>query len=67
MAEVVIQVRKNGPYKVTGEINIEDMDGNAISSDGQGSVFLCRCGHSKEKPFCDGAHHRCGWKDAAEE
>jgi CDGSH-type Zn-finger protein len=26
-------------------------------------VFLCRCGASKNKPFCDGSHRRVGLKD----
>jgi len=62
MDEVVIEVRTNGPYKVTGPVKLVDMDGNAIPREGEGAIFLCRCGQSGEKPFCDGSHKRCGWK-----
>ncbi len=52
---VVITVRDNGPYRVTGPVVLEDADGNRFEIAG-GRVALCRCGHSQTKPFCDGAH-----------
>ncbi|MCC6729281.1 MAG: CDGSH iron-sulfur domain-containing protein [Chthonomonadales bacterium] len=67
MGEVVIQVRRNGPYRVTGEVRLVDLEGNEIPIDtGEGSIFLCRCGQSRGKPFCDGTHKRCGWADGTE-
>ncbi len=51
---VVITVRDDGPYRVTGPVVLEDADGNRF--DVAGRVALCRCGHSQTKPFCDGAH-----------
>ena len=57
------QVRplKNGPYMVTGVEKVTDSSGkNDLSLEGiaddQGTVFLCRCGMSATKPFCDGTH-----------
>jgi CDGSH iron-sulfur domain-containing protein 3 len=66
MADVTIKVRTNGPYQVSGEVTIVDMAGNKIAPDGDGDVFLCRCGQSGEKPFCDGSHKRLAWKDGSE-
>lgn len=43
-----------GPLWVTGYIPIERADGQPFEV--RNRVTLCRCGHSKKKPFCDGAH-----------
>jgi CDGSH-type Zn-finger protein len=56
MAEVEIKVRKNGPYKVTGPVRIVDPDGNELELPEGDSIVLCRCGHSRTKPFCDKSH-----------
>jgi len=49
-----ITVLENGPYLVKGTITLIDQNGNAETKDG--NTALCRCGLSKNKPFCDGAH-----------
>ena len=59
MADVKIQTRKNGPLRVEGPITLIDHDGNAFKVDD--TYYLCRCGQSAKKPFCDGAHRGCGW------
>jgi CDGSH-type Zn-finger protein len=47
-------IAKNGPYDVVGSPELRDPDGNVPES---GEHYaLCRCGRSKNKPFCDGAH-----------
>jgi CDGSH-type Zn-finger protein len=66
MDEVVIKVRENGPYKVTGPITLIDADGNEFELPDDGKpIVLCRCGGSTTKPFCDGTHSKVGF-DAAE-
>jgi len=67
MADVTIQVRKNGPYRIQGEITLIDHDGNPIPiPEGKTVISLCRCGASVTKPFCDGTHSRIGFKGAEE-
>ncbi len=61
MHDVVIKVRDNGPYKVTGPVTIIDVDGNAFAID-DGPVVLCRCGLSQTKPFCDASHKAGGFE-----
>ena len=53
--EPAITVSKDGPYRVTGGIPIEGGDPRAQGSSTE-HYALCRCGHSKNKPFCDGSH-----------
>lgn len=49
-----ITVLDNGPLLVNGTITLVDKDGKTEVK--EGNTALCRCGHSKNKPFCDGAH-----------
>ena len=62
---VVIKVRDNGPYKVTGRVVIVDADGNPFRVEEDRPVALCRCGASRTKPFCDRSHREAGF-DACE-
>ena len=56
MTDPTITPTDNGPYMVEGPIRIVDPDGTAFDLSEQTTVFLCRCGHSRTKPFCDGTH-----------
>ena len=57
-----IKVRENGPYKVTGPIRLIDADGNEYDVGEAGEpIVLCRCGASKNKPFCDKSHRPTGF------
>lgn len=57
-----IEPQKNGPLKVTG--NLEVVTGTGHTVNRVTSTFLCRCGHSGNKPYCDGTHRKVGF-DAA--
>ena len=61
---VVIKVRSNGPYKVTGPVTIIDADGNEFELPEGDGVVLCRCGASTTKPFCDKTHSQIGFEAA---
>ncbi|MGA2010924.1 MAG: CDGSH iron-sulfur domain-containing protein [Solirubrobacteraceae bacterium] len=63
MSDVQIQITENGPYKVTGAVELLDHAGNPVATPGA-AVFLCRCGGSTNKPFCDGTHSKIGFQGA---
>jgi CDGSH-type Zn-finger protein len=58
MADVVtIQCRENGPFLVQGTFTVTDHKGNPFPlPPGKTAYALCRCGLSKNRPFCDGSH-----------
>ena len=62
MAGVTITVRKNGPYLVSGAVELRDADGNPDPA--SETLALCRCGASTEKPVCDGTHSKEGFQTA---
>jgi CDGSH-type Zn-finger protein len=56
MATTKMTINPNGSMKVEGDFEIVDRDGNVYDLGGREVVSLCRCGLSKNKPFCDGSH-----------
>jgi CDGSH-type Zn-finger protein len=61
---VIITVRQNGSYKVEGEdIRLVDWNGNDYQIP-KIPFALCRCGASKNKPFCDKSHTQIGFQAA---
>jgi CDGSH-type Zn-finger protein len=58
-----ITVVHNGPIRIEGDFSICDPEGRAFGLAGRTLISLCRCGHSENKPFCDGAHNRMGFQD----
>jgi CDGSH iron-sulfur domain-containing protein 3 len=62
MPDLLIRCRPNGPLVIEGPFTLIDHQGNAfILPTNKPTVALCRCGQSKNKPFCDGAHKTCGF------
>ena len=57
---VTVFPKPNGSLRVTGKVDIVDAEGNVIET--KENVSFCRCGHSKEKPFCDGSHREAGFQ-----
>jgi CDGSH-type Zn-finger protein len=56
MAATRLTINSNGSVKIEGDFEIVDRDGNVYGLGGRDVVSLCRCGQSKNKPFCDGSH-----------
>jgi CDGSH-type Zn-finger protein/uncharacterized Fe-S cluster protein YjdI len=52
--------QKNGSLKILGNLELVSGTGHTINRASQ--VFLCRCGHSKNKPYCDGSHKAAGFE-----
>jgi CDGSH-type Zn-finger protein len=61
---VKISIRPNGPYLVEGDVELADVNGNAVDTTGRPKIALCRCGASTTKPFCDGTHSKIGFQAA---
>ena len=64
MADVTIEARPNGPYVITGTVELRDTNGTVLQT--QTRTVLCRCGASTKKPFCDGTHSKIGFQAAAQ-
>ena len=62
MAGTKITVRNNGPLRIEGDFSIVDMEGTEFGLGGRTAISLCRCGHSKNKPFCDSTHKQVGFQ-----
>ncbi len=59
--ETAVKLAKNGPLEITGGIILkDDRDSTPQSPE---HYTLCRCGGSKNKPFCDGSHWDNGFED----
>ncbi len=63
MATIKVIAAENGPYRIAGNATFTDAEGNEQQTSGT-RVALCRCGHSGNKPFCDGAHKKVGFTAA---
>lgn len=61
---VTITPTTNGPYEVSGEVRIVAPDGAVIRETRR--AYLCRCGHSGNKPFCDSSHRRQDWRESGD-
>jgi len=54
LSKVQIKVNDNGSFRVTGDVELIDAEGNPFET--KQAFSLCRCGLSQKMPFCDGAH-----------
>lgn len=54
-----VMIRPHGPLYIRGDLKINVQDGEESET----RVALCRCGQSKNKPFCDNSHFEAGFRD----
>ena len=57
-----IIVKSHGSIKVEGDFELYDINGNKFDLAGRTRISLCRCGQSKDKPFCDSTQRECGFQ-----
>ena len=62
MSAVRVTVLPDGPLEVSGRVEIARRDGEPVESPAP-TAYLCRCGRSANKPFCDASHARTGWSE----
>jgi CDGSH-type Zn-finger protein len=56
-----VKAVRNGPLQLKGTFRLLDPNGEEYDLEGQRIVLLCRCGQSKNQPFCDSSHVRNGF------
>jgi CDGSH-type Zn-finger protein len=57
MPTTKLTINNNGSIKIEGDFEIVDRNGNQYDLGGRATLGLCRCGLSKNMPFCDGSHN----------
>ena len=58
---VEVIITKGGPIHVKGFFSLKDSSGHAEIK--EQDIYLCRCGGSSNKPFCDGTHRKIGIRE----
>ena len=58
--ETKVDILKDGPILVHGNLNITNSNGEQEQK--TKTTAFCRCGSSSNKPYCDGAHSKSGFK-----
>lgn len=61
IGETVVHPEVNGPLEVRGSFTITDHDGEPVRT--MTRALLCRCGQSRNKPFCDNSHRLANFRD----
>ncbi len=61
MREKRVQANPNAPLRIPGPLTMLEANGKQIELDEE-TIYLCRCGGSNKKPFCDGTHKKNGFQ-----
>jgi len=54
--QATVEVVEFGPLKISGNFILKDIKRGKEESPGE--IWLCRCGKSNTKPYCDGSHKK---------
>lgn len=54
--KAILRYKENGSLEISGDFSIQGINGELLSTDK--TVYLCRCGKTTNKPFCDGSHKK---------
>lgn len=54
--KTTVEVIDSGPLKITGNFILKDLKRDKESRPGE--IWLCRCGKSSDKPYCDNSHKK---------
>ena len=57
----IITPFKNGPLHITGTLELKDNEDKLLEKNEE--LYLCRCGKSNNKPYCDGTHKKTGYQE----
>jgi CDGSH-type Zn-finger protein len=66
LAGTKVTIFNNGPIRIEGDFEIVDQQGKTYGLAGRTVISLCRCGHTDNSPFCDGAHKRHNFASSPE-
>ena len=55
-----VEPGKDGPYHVSGAVRVAGHAGGTVTF--EEDIWLCRCGHSENKPYCDGSHRKAEFR-----
>ena len=62
MDKTQVTAIKDGPLKISGGVRVENAQGETKKFEENQEAWLCRCGASKNKPYCDGSHKKIEFK-----
>jgi len=60
----IIVAIENGPFHIVGDLQLKNGNGDLIEKTDE--LYLCRCGKSNNKPYCDGQHKEHSFEESAE-
>lgn len=56
-----VTIKRNGSIHIEGDFELFDQEGNKFDLGGRTKIKLCRCGATKDQPFCDHTHKLIGF------
>ncbi|MDR2168205.1 MAG: CDGSH iron-sulfur domain-containing protein [Clostridiales bacterium] len=51
MSKTIVRILEKGPFVIEGEVEVIGADGQSLAT--KNGCAICRCGHSKNAPFCE--------------